>query len=397
MRKKIIHPIDVFRLLEKLEDDGGLYKALAYNREDFCMEIPIAAPYKLLSRQYEQDAFNSIFSWVDSWKTFDKNNSFGDVEYASKRIGTLRPSAVPVRLVLHDIESCFAYIHKDAEMKCFLEAYNRLQEHNALLRKWALKEYKLFRYPCPKLDDFEKVADKIATVVPEDAPYIFKRELEIPGVDTKFFEKNIEAIREMYNVLHDTKFVNLSELNQVLHIIKPPEDKEFIPIRFLDSKYRVDNITIMKIHYTELSRLTMRPKKVYIVENKETFYHFPIISGSVVIFGAGISVSGLLKDIPFIQEADDVYYWSDLDTNGFQMLNNMRKIYPKLRSFLMDMETVMLTKQFAVEDTGSVMAGFDQLTPSENECFDYLQQRRLRIEQEKIPWSYVVRKIEECR
>ena len=395
MKKKLINPIDVFKLLEKLEETGTLYKPLVYEPETFRMEIPIGAPYKLLSRQYTQDAFNSIFSWVDSWKSFEKCG-IGTMEYTNKRIGTLRPSAVPNRLILHNIQKCFNYINKNEEMDCFLKTYNRLKKFNPLLKKWALKEYKMFRYPCYKLDDFEKVANKIKDVLPEDAPYIFKRELEIPGVDTKFFENNIEAIREMYNALHETSLVNVNELYKVLHIIKPPEDKEFIPVRFLDAKYRTDNISILKIHYTELKRLSIRPKRVYIIENKETFYHFPIVPDSVVIFGAGISVSGLLKDIPFIEEAKDVYYWSDLDTNGFQMLNNMRKNYPKIHSFLMDMETVMLTKQFGVEDTGSDFDRFEHLLSDEEECFNYLKARQLRIEQEKIPWSYVVEKIENC-
>ena len=120
------------------------------------------------------------------------------------------------------------------------------------------------------------------------------------------------------------------------------------------------------------------------------------MADSVVIFGAGISVSGLLKDVPFIQEAEDVYYWSDLDTNGFQMLSNMRKVYPKIHSFLMDLDTVMIAKQFSVEDTGSDFDSFENLTPSEEECFHYIKARKLRIEQEKIPWSYVVKKIENC-
>ena len=395
MRKKIVNPVDVFKLLEKLEDSGTLYKPLVFDPETFRMEIAIGAPYKLLSQQYTQDAFNSIFSWVDSWKSFEKYG-IGTVEYANKRIGTLRPSAVPIRLFLHDIQACFRYIHKEKEMECFLQTYNRLKNFDSRLKKWTLSEYKMLRYPCSKLNNFERVADKIKDTVPENAPYICKRELEIPGVDTKFFENNIEAIRGMYNALHGTSLNNVSELNEVLHIIKPPEDKEFIPVRFLDAKYRTDNISILKIHYTELKRLSIRPKKVYIVENKETFYHFPIVADSVVIFGAGISVSGLLKDVPFIQEAEDVYYWSDLDTNGFQMLSNMRKVYPKIHSFLMDLDTVMIAKQFSVEDTGSDFDSFENLTPSEEECFHYIKARKLRIEQEKIPWSYVVKKIENC-
>ena len=394
--KRIINTQDVFKLLEKLEENGTLYKPLVYEPDSFIMEIPIGAPYKLLSKQYKQDAFNSIFAWVDSWKFFSKSG-IGEVEYTQKRIGTLRPSAVPTRLILHNIQGCFNYINKNGEMECFLKTYNRIKKFNPLLKKWVLREYKMFRYPCYKLDDFERIADKIKETISADAPYIYKRELEIPGVDTKFFEKNIEAIREMYNTLHGTSLANAKELYKELHIVKPPEDKEFIPIRFLDTKYREDNISIVKIHYTELKQLSIRPRKVYIVENKETFYHFPKVANSVVIFGAGISVSGFLKDIPWIEEADDVYYWSDLDTNGFQMLNNMRKIYPKIHSFLMNTETIKLTKQFAVEDTGSDFERFEHLTPAEDECFIYLKEKRLRIEQEKIPWSYVVKSIENIK
>ena len=88
----------------------------------------------------------------------------------------------------------------------------------------------------------------------------------------------------------------------------------------------------------------------------------------------------------------EIFYWGDLDAQGFQILSEIRYHFKHIQSFLMDRDTFDM---FFEGDKGkeSNVEKDLFLTPEENEMFKYLRNNNFRLEQEKIAFEYATSKI----
>ena len=73
------------------------------------------------------------------------------------------------------------------------------------------------------------------------------------------------------------------------------------------------------------------------------------MANSLVIFGAGYGWEALAQArwLTFCT----LYYWGDIDTYGFHMLDRLRASFPHARSFLMDRETLLEHRAMWVEES----------------------------------------------
>jgi hypothetical protein len=92
------------------------------------------------------------------------------------------------------------------------------------------------------------------------------------------------------------------------------------------------------------------------------------------------------------------WYWGDIDTHGLAILNRLRHHVPRVRSLLMDEET--LVEHLALCCTEENQAGtrdLDLLDEPEKRVYQQLIENwwgeRLRLEQERIGWPYVWERI----
>lgn len=383
-------PTDFIQYLHFLENRGELYRMLVTPGEGV-MEARIVPPVSSLSKIASMDKAEMVFRWKREWDTFVNDNYFVEMDVGNGYIGTVKNQVIPQMVRITGVSAMFRLIKMLHKMVAFQKNYETAVSCNPLLSSWAMKDYALLSEDCNKMPALMELARHMEKTITDTAPWIYKRELSIPGVDTKFLERNVEHIRLMYNALHGTALKNKTELWSALHIQNAPEDREFVPLRLtLPNPYGVKNIRVLR---SELTDLTIHPQRVFIVENKETFYHFPELKDSIVIWGQGLSVSGFLQDVSFLEKAEHIYYWSDLDTDGFTMLSRLRGVYPKVKSLLMDKETIEAAKCFIGKDEGSEVGHVENLTAEEHSCFNYLTERRYRIEQEQIPWDYVLKKV----
>ena len=106
----------------------------------------------------------------------------------------------------------------------------------------------------------------------------------------------------------------------------------------------------------------------------------------MVVFGLGYGLERH-AEIAWLREVK-VYYWGDLDTHGFGILNRLRRTLPEVQSFLMDRKTLeahgLLWGQEPQDKryTGEP----SRLSPNEYAVFDDLRHdrigERIRLEQE---------------
>ena len=91
-----------------------------------------------------------------------------------------------------------------------------------------------------------------------------------------------------------------------------------------------------------------------------------------------------------------LWYWGDLDVEGFEILSRLRIRFPQTRSFLMDDTTVARWKDsLAVFGTDRPREVPALLTEPETTAFNFCVANNVRIEQERIPQAAVVEAVSE--
>jgi hypothetical protein len=154
-------------------------------------------------------------------------------------------------------------------------------------------------------------------------------------------------------------------------------------------------LNLLALPVEGLRQVTWEVKEVWMVENATNLYLLPERSGAIAVFGAG-KASASLKDVELFRRAR-LFYWGDLDDDGFKMLSTFRSLYPHAESFCMGTETVRTHMSSKVEQTQrygtAVPSG---LTQDETEAFLMLQPINGRIEQERIRPDHLRSMMERC-
>ena len=222
---------------------------------------------------------------------------------------------------------------------------------------------------------------------PRSGRYV--REIDVPGVDTKFIEARKPLLAELLDVVLPADAINVSrsgsaEFEARYGLATKPA---LVRFRVLDPDLAIHGLTDLTVRIDELARLDLAVERVIIVENEITGLALPAMARTAVIFGLGYAV-GLLRELDWLKDREALY-WGDIDTNGFAMLERMRAILPDVRSLLMDRGTLMRHQAHWSTELTPYVGALDRLTPTEAGLYDDLRFDRLgravRLEQERIP------------
>jgi hypothetical protein len=132
-------------------------------------------------------------------------------------------------------------------------------------------------------------------------------------------------------------------------------------------------------------------RRVFIVENKQTGLAFDDLPCAVVLMARGYAVDRL-HELPWLQAADALHYWGDLDSHGLAILGRLRGHLPQVRSLLMDEATLLGHRALWVTEPIPHRAdAIDHLHAVEQSLYRDLRSDRwgvrVRLEQERIGWG----------
>ena len=398
---KIYYPEDVDNELERMFNSGKLYHYLPGGKKEgqAVFDKPVSSPIK--GRKSYSSMINTILPWRNRWeisRLCQHDIIWGTHWLQSDKKGIY---SVYKRIQITSPAEVFRYIHKEQDLQTFLRYINEYHFPKEL--KPLMYEVPSFREWVYGLSQFaqkiileQKTKEWIASEilhgiivrcqnVPDKKE--FARNVFIPYLDTKFLERNMGKIRQVYNAVNDAPATNKEDLAEKLNI-------QFgIPVFTV---FR--NGEIINLEETQMNEYFDKnpPHTLLLSEN-----NVPVRSHDykdiVVIGGMGYRVVELIQNMKWISRVKNVYYWGDMDKNGFNILNRVYDVLPRVQSVLMDVETIKnIFLDVMVKDVERTYdeANYKNLFSSEYNAFEYLKEHDLRIEQEHIPENVVQKMID---
>lgn len=213
------------------------------------------------------------------------------------------------------------------------------------------------------------------------------RELPV-AVPTKFVERHKSILSELLTELLPAERINQKFVGNRDHNFEKrfglKYDETLIRLRFLDSSLS-QGIDDLAIRHTAFTHHAFEGDTVVITENKMNFLTLPSLPQTIALWGGGFQVH-LLKEAQWLNSRA-IYYWGDLDTHGLLLLSQLRLLFPRVESLMMDQETF---DRFYTGDQAPpiVQVNTDGLHKEELRLFHRLKKGNLRLEQEKIPQWY---------
>jgi hypothetical protein len=166
---------------------------------------------------------------------------------------------------------------------------------------------------------------------------------------------------------------------------KPP----LIRFRVLDPGMAIGDLFDISIPAGDFASLKIAARHVFITENEVTGLAFPDVAEAMVVFGLGYGLD-LLYPAAWMSDRN-IYYWGDIDTHGFAMLDRLRAKFPNARSLLMNRETLFAHRALWSREDAPYRAALSRLGRDEQMLFEDLLHDRLgekvRLEQERVSYA----------
>ncbi len=289
---------------------------------------------------------------------------------------------IPAELSFASADDFFGYLGCEEKVRRILENAARLTQAHPESREWAAGNLRHMEKP-PEFRNY--LLRAVAYFRENPFPGVFARELPVE-IPTKFIEENGGAIESLLRVVApDSLSAEGTSVEERLGLKTPAS---LIEIRLLD---REAPGMVPFSHFTaspeELTATTFAGfDRVVIVENRTTFLTLPPLPKTIGLLGQGYALHRLAR-LPWLREKR-LFYWGDLDVEGFEILAGLRSLFLSVDSILMDPETLQQFDGHTIPGSGKATLAEHarpHLTETERALAESLATENRRLEQEKIP------------
>jgi hypothetical protein len=394
----MISPEDIRKKALKLWETGQFLRAYADGQSLFPLEIRFAKP----SSSELAERFSEIRNWLERLRSGSKEvlGHGYSVAYEPLNHRRLGKQSLPKQITIPSEEDFLRLIRKEKEFARFEALSKKLLSEQPELKQVISRNPKMVLEYAPQWDRILAVCRYFLS---NSRPSIFLRQLDIPGVDTKFIETHKSILIELLNAVLPEQSIDPSVKNLSDHGFERcfglRYEEALIRFRFLDPKLFLAGLTDLTVPLAEFCGLKLPINRVFITENKINGLSFPDHPESMVIFGLGYGI-GSLFEAAWLKNVE-ISYWGDIDTHGFAILDRLRTAFPQVQSFLMDVDTLHQFKSlWGMEDPSQRFAGtLIHLLSEEQKLFESLRDNIMgeciRLEQERISYGYVCQKLAE--
>jgi len=343
------------------------------------LEIPLHPPTE---REAGRD-LEGVRAWIARWQAWCGP---GEIVWSDRAWASLGRQRLPARARLQAPEQVADWIGEGARWRWARRRRDRIVAQLPAVAKDLCRHFDWLA-DSPDVE-IERLTAVLVELSCGRGVGLYVRQLPIPGLDSKWIGANRARVTDLLRALRDSPVDG--DLWALAGLRREPA---VLRMRLLDPALRgqVGGLTDVTAPVEQLAALPMSPARVFIVENLQTGLAFTDLPGSLVFMGQGYAVE-CFGQIPWLRGAAG-WYWGDLDTHGFAILDRLRGYLPEVRSLLMDEETLLAHRSlWTVEAKPRRGEASDKLTTAERALYQGLIEGRwgtgVRLEQERIGWGY---------
>lgn len=378
-------PADLHAQVRKLWDAGVLLGALVTDEPLFPRRLVLKSP----SSGEMADRFAEVRAWIAELGAMP-HCRIEMREFTHRVFGA---NAVPAQAWVDTVEDALALIGKQRDARRFKGLVEMTRERQPRLLDW------LARRPLRALElerEWPLLLAFVGWLQARPRPGIYLRQVDIPGVHSKFIEAHRGTLAELLDLGLPADAVDAcaSGIGQFATRYGFRDKPLRIRLRVLDPAHALlpgDGRQDITLDAEDFARLETKVARVFITENEINFLAFPGVSDSLVVFGAGYGFEVLAR-ADWLSRSR-VHYWGDIDTHGFAILDQLRARFRHVESFLMDRATLMAFEAQWGEEDKQTLRELPRLNREEQSLYDDLRDNRLRkglrLEQERIGFGWV--------
>ncbi len=379
--------------VERLWSRGELCRAAVGHSDVFPWSLSLGKP----SSKQMLDDFSGTQAWAKEIQVFAHKKNM-PLQWQSINHRALGAQHLPSALYMETPQQAASMIGKSQQLKQFMRLYQTSIKALPALQPW------LLQYPLKVLDfahAWQKILDLCVWMQSHPHPHIYLRQVDVAGVDSKFIEQHRRILASLFDIIlpgHaiDDDFSGAAGFARRYGFLDKPTMIRLRPldkaIALLHSDGNQDVMMTDKSFATLDNTVLEQIKRVVIVENEVNYLAFPDMEHTLLIFGSGYGFEALKKAAWLHERA--LYYWGDLDTHGFAILNQLRAHIPHVQSFLMDEVTLLQHQASWGREPKQEKKALTHLSAEEQQLYDKLRTNHfaenLRLEQEHIRFSYVM-------
>ncbi len=356
--------------------------------QNFLQNEPLF-PLKLTLKRPTSNDITNEFQAVKQWAALFSMLSHYRVEWQTVNHRIQGEQKLPISIWVDTLENALVILRKQKEFKLFQQLTEQALNVDLRLQIWLEKR------PLKALelaDDWQKLLAVLVWRKTYSRPNCYLRQVSLQGVHSKFIETHRGVLAEWFDlVLPESEIqadkTGANQFNARYGFLDKPE---FIRFRLLDSDLTFAGLASADISLDAASfaQLDLNVSTVLIVENEINYLSLPPMKNTLAIWGAGYGFSAL-RQANWLKTRQ-LYYWGDIDTHGFAILNQLRADFPKVKSVLMTLAILEKYRIFWREESKPSNAVLPYLTEEEQAVYSYLQQQsKLRLEQESILFTDV--------
>lgn len=388
-------PADLRAQVQRLWDRGELLRATVTDTMAWPLRLGVKAP----GAADLSDRFESVRAWVRALAATPQVR----IEWREWNHRVQGTQRLPAAVWIDSLREALAFIGKARQAQGFEVLWHQTAAVQPLLLTW------LSRRPLQALDladRWERLLGVVAWLQAHPRPGIYPRQVDVPGVDSKFIEAHRGVLTELLDLALppeavDSGATGVAQFARRFGFLDKPARIRF---RLLDpalpgvqawAGLRPD----IALDAASFAALAWPVERVFVTENETNFLSFPAVAGSIVVFGAGYGWEALAR-AAWLGRCQ-LLYWGDIDTHGFAILDQLRGSFPGAASLLMDRETLLAHRPHWGEEPEPARHDLTRLTPEEAAVYDELRfdrhQPRLRLEQERVGFGWLCDRLARIR
>ncbi|MBK6287594.1 MAG: hypothetical protein IPJ33_19115 [Gammaproteobacteria bacterium] len=341
------------------------------------------------------DRFDAVRAWAAELAAM----ALVSLEWQEVRHRVQGTQKLPVSAWIETMEDALTWLGKRREWDRFSAQVSMTRQKRPVLLPWLEKR------PLRALElsaEWPRLLDVVAWLVEHPRPGIYLRQVDLPGVHSKFIEAHRSVLTELLDLALPVDAVDITKtgISQFAARYGFLEKPARIRLRMLDPAIQVvpgSACPDLSLDADSFSRLELAVKRVFITENETNFLAFPKVRDAIVVFGAGYGWEALARS-RWLQHCS-IHYWGDIDTHGFGILDQLRGYFGHVDSFLMDRSTLDAHASVWGYEDKPLSADLHRLTPEERGLYDDLRDNRmrarLRLEQEHIGFQWLGNRLEQ--